>query len=312
MSHQYLMSDLAKQYVMLQVYNDATRETMLRAARLFDQRSKIKSVDEIDWAVLSRFRDATLAVAKPVTLNGYIRYLRVLGQWAHSQGLMSRNWFMDLKLSPAPKATPKALEISVFYQALAHLDRHADQFKPAWFWKIVVRFFYYTGIRRRQLSSLVWGDVDLKAERLKLSYRGSKTLREWDIAIARKLVPELIYLREESERVLGRPVSGEDPVFNVRLFYSRYKINKKNPGHLTGEQITGLYKRLSVAIGHRFGVHATRHTVATELCNPADGSEPDLFSIQQLLGHTMLSTTRGYVSTKVETIRRTVEKLQHI
>src|SRR5690606_25062531 len=105
---------------------------------------------------------------------------------------------------------------------------------------------------------------------------------------------------------------GEDPVFNVRLFYSRYKINKKNPGHLTGEQITGLYKRLSVAIGHRFGVHATRHTVATELCNPADGSEPDLFSIQQLLGHTMLSTTRGYVSTKVETIRRTVEKLQHI
>lgn len=307
-----LMSDLAHMYAQLQIYNEQTRETMLRIACMFDRRSNIQSIDEIDWAVLFKFREATLAVVKPVTYNGYIRYLRVLGRWAHSQGFLPRNWFSEIKLAPIPKSRPRAMPLTVLYGSISHLNRHADEFKPAWFWIIVIRVFYYTGIRRRQLISLVWGDIDLHSNRIRLSYRGSKTLREWDIPLAEPVFAELLHLKNESERVLRRPVKNTDPVFNIRLFYQRYRENPHNPGHMTGQQITGFYKRLSAATGLRIGIQATRHTVATELCNPADGSDPDLFTVQQLLGHTMLSTTRGYVATKVETIRKTLTKLQPI
>jgi integrase len=69
---------------------------------------------------------------------------------------------------------------------------------------------------------------------------------------------------------------------------------------MKGESITGFFKKLSRNTDSKIGAHRLRHTLATELCNPTDNdAPPDLFTVQHILGHTSLQTTRGYVKTSM-------------
>jgi site-specific recombinase XerD len=171
-----------------------------------------------------------------------------------------------------------------------------------------MRTLYYTGIRRRQLVNIQMKDLNFHSKTLKASLLGSKTYREWDIPIHPNLIPELQKLTQESEKALGRKLRSDDHLFAIRRFNQRYAANLDNPDQMKREQVSGFFKRLSGKIEGRIGAHRLRHTTATTLCNPPDGA-PDLFAAQDLLGHTELSTTRTYVHTKIDRMRREVGRL---
>jgi integrase len=300
------MLDIAKMYVGLSVYNEDTADTALRAARLFDERSGIASLDDVNFESIQRFRHHTLEVlgVKPITYNGYLRYLKLLGQWAADEGLMPRNWFSRVKAAPVPDVAPKGLDAEVFIAAFQYL-KTPDALQPAWFWRIVIRFIYCTGVRRRQLVSVEMQDIDLEKQVMVASYRGSKTYREWEIPLTEAVVEDLRYLIQRNEDALGRLSRPDDRVFNVCRFYSRYKPDPKCPGAMPRTAVTGFMKRLAARIDRPIGAHRIRHTLATELCNPADeGVEPDLFVAQSILGHTSLRTTRKYVHTRLGRARK--------
>ena len=306
------MLDIAKMYVSMNVYQEETQKQVLRASALFDERAGIEDVNDIDYAAIHRFKTCNLDVLriKAVTHNGYLRYLKLLGRWATKVELIERNWFKHVTLAPQPVAPHKTLDSEVFAQAFQYLKRHPDALKPAWFWMIVIRFLYYTGIRRRQLVNIEWQDLDLGARVLVASYRGSKTHRQWEIPLAADLIDDLEYLIRRDSDALGRPMQEGDRVFNVCRFHPKYKPDPRNQGAMRPEQVTGFFKQLSKKTGMRIGAHRIRHTTATALCNPEGDEEgPDLFAVQHLLGHTTLSTTRGYVKTRLHRVERQVNRL---
>src|SRR5690625_5722406 len=180
---------------------------------------------EINYESIKRFKDYKLNVvgAVAVTYNGYLRYLKLLGRWAFEGGLMARNWFERIKPAPVPAVPPKGLDDEVFTAAFQYLKTSPGAFKPAWFWLIVIRFLYLTGVRRRQLVSVEMQDTDLDARILVASYRGSKTRREWEIPPSDALVDDLQYLIERNEDALGRPMLPEDRVFKRGLSYDRLR-----------------------------------------------------------------------------------------
>lgn len=303
------MLDIAREYVSININNDDTSMTAMRAARLFDERSGIADIGEINYAAIGRFKTAVLAVGKPVTYNGYLRYLKLLGKWALAEGYWERNWFESVRKLPEPEVPHKTIEPEVFAEAMSFLQS-SEALQPAWFWRIVIRFLYFTGVRRRQIVHVQLRDIDLINRVLTASYRGSKTQREWQIPLADEVIEDLQYLIRRNENVLGRRMRPDDYVFNASRFYSRYKSDPARPGRMDGPQFTGFMKRLSARIGMRIGMHRIRHTCATDLCDFDDGESPDLFAAQQILGHTMLSTTRGYVKTKVTRMRMQINKLE--
>lgn len=305
------MSDIARMYIGLNVYNEDTAKAITVAARLFDMRSGIDDIQDIDYEALATFKHEVLNVAraKPITYNSYLRYLRLLGAWALEEGFWEKDWFARVKRAPEPSAPPKTIDTDVFAAAFTFLKTHPDVLPPAWFWLLVIRFFYYTGIRRRQIVSIELQDIDLENRILIASYRGSKTRKEWSIPLAEELVEDVKYLIRRNENALGRLMRPTDKLFNVCRFNSRYKPDPKNPGAMTGACITGFMKRLSAHISMRIGAHRIRHTTATTLCNFEDEENPDIFAVQELLGHTVLKTTRGYVKTKISRVRMQVNKL---
>ncbi len=143
---------------------------------------------------------------------------------------------------------------------------------------------YACGLRAEEIVSLDLSDVDYEAEQLRVEGKGSKT----------RFVPvgevALSAVRAYLDRA-REALCGEDQ--QAALFLSR-----------TGRRLsTSDVRRRLRAHATRAGVqgglspHALRHSFATHLL---DGGA-DLRSIQELLGHSSISTTQVY--TRVESAR---------
>ncbi len=140
-----------------------------------------------------------------------------------------------------------------------------------------------------------------------LRYEGSKTLREWKIPLHDELALNLRVLIDRSELLTGRKLTGNDYLFQVCRLNKRYKDDGK--GRMQAESVTRFFKRLSRRTGLKIGAHRFRHTLATALCNPDDGTTPDIFVAQAILGHTSLQTTRNYVTTSMHRMTQALNKI---
>ncbi len=303
-----LLTEVANEYASLNTYNSHTKEMLHRVARLFTERSKIKSLLDINLESLVEYRNHMNRLnLAPATFNGYLGHLRVLGKYASDQGYLSENWFKRLGPMPEPRRnmSSKAMSNTEIKKVVAWIQSHPDAVKPTWFWLIVLKFIYYHGLRRRQLYELKISDLDTSNQLVLLRYEGSKTKREWTVPLHSACKDDIKTLL--SNYCNPRPT---DQLFNVTKFHHRYKPDSN--GNMRSEHITGAFKKIGELSGVRIGAQRLRHTTATIMCNPESGEVPDLFSAQYMLGHTMLSTTRGYVKQNLRNVRFATEKIQPI
>lgn len=303
-----LITKLAKEYAAMTYFVEETQNTFLRAVDLFVQRSGIELIADIDLDAVIRFKTTTLLVAQPVTFNGYLRYLRLLGDYAIAGGYLDKNHFRSLKTATPGRKLFRVLGDEPIVQAISTLEHNTEEYPDAAFWVSVIKTLYYTGMRRRQLTALRVGDVDIERELILLSYRGSKTHREWTIPIHPQLKPVLVSHLRQLHNLLGRPLISTDPVFNFVFLGNPYKADPKCANALKPTAISDFFKRLKKKTGIHLSAHRFRHTFATNLCNPSEG-EPDVLAVQQLLGHTTLQTTKEYVHIRSERMAKVVQGL---
>lgn len=302
--------EVATEYADLNIFNTDTRETIIRIADLFDRRSEC-TTETFDLAAVGRFKQKTLKKAQTVTYNGYIRYLRIVGDYAVSQGVIDFNYFRSVKTAPVAERAKKVISDNDFWALVNHVSDNPELYRPLSFWLRVIQTLYFTGVRRRQLVSLRIGDLDFTEgnETIYLRSEGSKTLREWAIPMHASLVEPLKQQIKDNETALNRPVQAEDPLFNLCWFSPVSKPCPQQPSLMQARAVTDFFKRVNKRTGLKIGAHRFRHSLATRLCNPQVG-EPDIFSTQTLLGHTSLKTTRGYVTASQTRLRNMLEKVE--
>ncbi|MFO1370160.1 MAG: site-specific integrase [Marinagarivorans sp.] len=303
-----LIKKLAEEYAAITYFVAETERLFLCVTDLFIQRSGIETFDKLDLDAVIRFKSATLEVAKPVTFNGYLKYLRVLGDYAVKNGHLEKNHFRTLKTAPAGKKLFRVLDNEPILRAIDILRQNTDEYPDAAFWIGVIKTLYYTGMRRRQLAALQVGDIKCDQDIIILSCRGSKTHREWTIPIHAQLKPAMEGLLHDLRHRLGRPLKDSDPVFNFVFVGKPYKPDPLRPNALQPKTISDFFKRFKKKTGIHLSAHRFRHTFATNLCNPEEG-DPDILVVQQLLGHTTLATTKEYVHTKLERMAKAIERL---
>ncbi len=299
--------DLAIQYADLNIFNAHTREKITVSAKLFALRSETQNIEHVTLDAIARFKNKTLSIAQPVTYNGYLRYLRIIGDYAVSQELINKNLFRTAKLAPVGITPTKTMDGDSIHSLTKHIIMHPDDHEPYWFWLAVIYCLHYTGMRRRQIAELRMSDLNLEKKTIVLSYQGSKTHREWVIPMHTELALRFRIYFSALEKTIGRTLSSHEYVFDITRLNTRYVKNER--GGMKPEAITGFFKRLAKNTGLRVGAHRFRHTFATMLCNPVDDSSPDIFAAQSILGHTNLQTTRGYVKTSVGRMEEALKKI---
>lgn len=273
------------------------------------------SIRDITEDALIRFREWSLLRMRPVSFNTERRHLSALFNAAVAYGYMNLNPWSRVTGAPVVRALPKALskdEITRYLTWLRSTKRRTrdglevDVIEPQWFWYTVLRTFYYTGMRRRQLLGLIWDDLDFKERTIRLSAASSKTRREWFIPLPDTLANDLLELRRRTREVC-RIELGQRQVFCLPLFAARQRCFRHPV--MRADNLDNFFNRLRKAYPEsrsRLSAHRIRHTTSTILAN----SVKNLKIVQEQLGHSSIVTTYGYVHPDMKALRSSLEALQ--
>lgn len=211
---------------------------------------------------------------KAVTINNRVSIVRTMYDFACRFLALNNNPFVAVQKLKVPKLLPQYIEDATIKQAVHNFSGSDFQSVRA---RAVVMFFYCTGIRRSELSTLQLSDVDDAAKVIHVFGKGRK---ERLVPMADALLP---YITEwMSIRLVTIPHAS--PWF----FCSS-----------TGDQVsaTAIANIVRVVFGTLIPrklahPHALRHSFATH-CMQCGLPIPD---IGRLLGHANTATTLRYLS----------------
>lgn len=290
---------LLQSYLLENLVRPATSRTYEQVVKRWLEETEISCVEAVTRDDVLNWRNGILARARPETWNKYRRHMRALFNYAITRGWVATNAFSSVPPARTGLRLKKTVDIELVRKALAYLEADDKNLRPGWFWAMVVRAIYFTGVRRRQIIELRWGDVNLDTGTWRIRAETSKTHREWLLPLAPQVLADITDLyRRTCELLKGKPAKHHQ-VFNVTKFYRRYKGPE-----MKEDQLGGFFHRLTEALEEPFSSHRLRHTMATLLA-----VHGDIRTLQEILGHTNLSTTMGYVHPDVERMRSLVTRL---
>jgi integrase len=289
---------LVDRYCLFHVLRETSRSCYECTAIALQKQVPVAQTDIslITMEMLLRFRAEILKNGRsPVSFNTHRTRLRSLFSFAVQDGLLNANPIQRVGLAPVPERRCKTISTEATRLLISHIAEDTSNDRVARFWIAVTKTLYYTGIRRRQLVGLHWGDINFDGGRITLRAEASKTRREWDIPLPDLLVADLKWLLEE-RRTASKVIDPEQKVFDVTLFRP-----KARP--LSGPGITAYYGRLGAKLGMRVSPHRFRHSLATTIVN-ATGN---IRVVQELLGHADVKTTCIYIHPNLGVMRSVMD-----
>jgi len=160
--------------------------------------------------------------------------------------------------------------------------------------RAILELLYASGLRVSELIGLSDHQVDIEQQLVRVLGKGKKERIVPFGDFASRAITE--YLAERNRLGLGQTErNGTCPVF--------VSVN----GHrLSSRDVQRLVERfrLSISAGRRITPHTLRHSFATHLLERG----ADLRSIQELLGHSSLSTTQKYTHVSLQHLRDEYDK----
>jgi len=150
---------------------------------------------------------------------------------------------------------------------------------------------FMTGMRRGEIETLQWEDVDLESRAIKVKAENNKSGRDKEIPVNDILFPVLVELKEKA--------NGNSCVFTYDN--PRFGRETQIPIALHFAEIVE-----RAGLKGRAHFHLMRHTAASMLIRAG----ADLVSVQYILGHANLSTTQKYAHPYGDGKRIAVKKLE--
>ena len=241
---------------------------------------------EVDYRTLRRYA-ASLSERRLVgaTVARKLAALRALFRCLREHGTVAAN---PAELVPAPKRAQKLPRVLTAEELARLLDRIPASTPLALRDRALLELAYASGLRAEELVTVEAAGVDFDAEHVRVEGKGAKTRF---VPVGETALAAIARYLQRARPQLAAHGDGADPA----LFLS------KSGRRLSTSDVR---RRLRVWARHaavQGGVHphALRHSFATHLL---DGGA-DLRAIQELLGHSSISTTQIY--TRVESARLT-------
>lgn len=221
-----------------------------------------------------------------LTIAKDISGLRALGDYLERKGMWSENPAMELDKPKAARNLPKVLSIEQIDSLLDSIDKTSLSGKRD---DALFELVYSCGLRISEVCTLKLANLHLEERLILVHGKGDK---ERLVPFGERAYEKiLVYLNEvRPELVRGR---------NVAELFVNYR----------GEPISrkGVWKRfkeLEALSGVEAKVHTLRHSFATHLLQGG----ADLRSVQELLGHSDLSTTTIYTHVTDKQLEEAHEK----
>ncbi len=152
--------------------------------------------------------------------------------------------------------------------------------------RLIVELLYASGLRVSELTNLSIDNINLSNKEIRVLGKGSKERIVFFGEYAKKYLE--LYLEEARPELLNKTKT------NILLLN-----NNGDPISTRGIQMIIDNIVRDASLKHNISPHVLRHTFATDLLN----NGADLKSVQELLGHSSLSTTQIYTHITNERLR---------
>ena len=226
----------------------------------------IKKVDRMSINMFIRkLRENKLA---PSSIIRKIASLRGFFKWASSAGIIDKNPASTLEQPKVPQHLPKVVSIKEIEEMLHNNLTPLEH--------VIMELLYSCGLRVSELVNLKTNDIDLSSKYVRCFGKGSKERIIPIGEIAKKAATE--YMPERD------------------FLVKKYNLNTKllliqNSGRLITRQDVYTFIHAQGKLIHKnISPHTLRHSFATHLLE----NGADLRVVQELLGHSDVSTTQLY------------------
>ncbi len=212
--------------------------------------------------------------------------LRSLYNFLVKEGLMKSNPFMDIELPKKDKKLPKFIYPEEIEQLFISIDTDKPLGKRN---KLILEFLYGTGVRVSELCAIKLTDLDFSSNLVLIHGKGKK---DRYVPLHEELIKQLqMYIITGRQEFLKR----QERQDNKDLF-----LNFKGTS-LTPRGVRLIINQIIERSGEHLKIspHTLRHTFATHLLNAG----ADLRSVQELLGHSHLSSTQIYTKVTKEKLK---------
>jgi site-specific recombinase XerD len=158
--------------------------------------------------------------------------------------------------------------------------------------RVMVELLYGTGIRRGELAKLRISDINMSEGLLVI--RDGKGKKDRVVPVGSKCITALDEYIDYGRPKLATGESGEVLLLN--------RWGKQFEPNGLGERMAAILKR--AGIKRRIRLHDIRHTCATHMLNRG----ADIRYVQELLGHSCLSSTQIYTHVSIKKLQETHRK----
>lgn len=220
-----------------------------------------------------------------MTINGFVRTLRekklaptsvirkiasIRGffKWAYSSGIIKQNPASTLEQPKVPQRLPKVITIREVEELLNENLTPLEH--------VIMELLYSCGLRVSELVNLKLTDIDLASKYVRCFGKGSKERIIPMGEIAKQVIKEYLPERDLLLKKYNLSTKRLFVLPNGRL------INRQDVYNLIHERGKLIHKNISP--------HTLRHSFATHLLE----NGADLRVVQELLGHSDVSTTQLY------------------
>ena len=237
----------------------------------------------------------------PATLGRKLASIRSFYRWLVREGVVQDDPTAGLPMPKLEKRLPRPLSVDDCEQLITRDRPESRQSAPEgsdrarrshWMRlrdRALVELLYGSGLRIGELTALDVRDLELRAQEVRVMGKGGKERVVPIPAAAREALAEWLSVRRHAG-VLSEP-----------LFISLRIRREERPRRLAAREARRILRERGVGadMDQHVHPHRLRHSYATHLLDMG----ADLREIQELLGHTSLSTTQKYTAVSIEHLR---------
>ena len=235
----------------------------------FLEKNSIDNFEKVTRFVINSYiREMRTSGYVPTTIKRKISSLRGWFNWMVANELVDHDPTLSIESPKLDKRLPKVLSINEMNNIFAYEHSFTN--------KAILELLYCAGLRVSELVSLDTNNINLESGFLRCFGKGSK---ERVVPIGQEAIKNISKYLKERELILKRNKITSNALF---LNQNAQRINRQH-----------VYKTIS-NLGKILNKHITPHTMRHSFATHMLENGADLRVVQELLGHSDVSTTQLY------------------
>ncbi len=236
---------------------------------LYDFAESNENIETINRMTINSFirtlRERELA---PTSVIRKIASLRGFFKWASSTGIITKNPASTLEQPKMPQKLPKVISLKEIDEMLRNNLTPLEG--------VMLELLYSGGLRVSELVNLKTGDIDLSSKYIRCFGKGSKE----------RIVP----IGEAAKKAVQNYMPQRDLIIKKYNLSTKRLLILENGRMITRQDVYTFIHNQGKLIHKNISPHTLRHSFATHLLE----NVADLRVVQELLGHSDVSTTQLY------------------